>query len=164
MSNNISRRDFLIKSALGVLAGSAVLSSLDLVKLFANSKKGSFFYDENDLIIKLADEKNSGLSKVGGSVLIDDDNILIRTSETQFSAVSLICTHKGCTVELSGDKFVCPCHGSEYTISGKVTEGPAKKDLKTYETVYDPDKGTVTVKDFKSTVKDEQKSDSTKIK
>lgn len=153
MSNKITRRDFLIKSALGVIVGGTALTSLDIVKLFANSKPGSFYFDENDLIVKLADEKNSLLAKIGNCVLLDDDNVLIRTSETQFAAVNLICTHKGCTVELSGDKFICPCHGSEYNINGKVTGGPAKKDLKSYVTVYDPDKGTVTVKDFKS-VKD----------
>jgi Rieske Fe-S protein len=150
MSNKITRRDFLIKSALGVVVGGAALSSLDVVKLFASSKPGSFYFDEKDLVVKLSDEKNSLLAKVGGCVLLDDDNVLIRTSETQFSAVNLICTHKGCTVELSGDKFICPCHGSEYAINGNVTQGPAKKNLKSYETVYDPDKGTVTVKNFKS--------------
>ncbi|HWA07446.1 MAG TPA: Rieske 2Fe-2S domain-containing protein, partial [Ignavibacteria bacterium] len=47
---------------------------------------------------------------------------------------------------LEGDKFVCPCHGSEYTIDGKVTQGPAKDNLKTFETIFDSDKGTVTIK------------------
>jgi cytochrome b6-f complex iron-sulfur subunit len=78
--------------------------------------------------------------------MLDDDNILIRTSQTQYLAVNLICRHKGCTVELQGDKFVCPCHGSEYALDGKVTTGPAKTNLRTFEKIFDSDKNTVTIK------------------
>ncbi|RPI18653.1 MAG: ubiquinol-cytochrome c reductase iron-sulfur subunit [Ignavibacteriae bacterium] len=154
MSDKISRRAFLKTSALGVIVGGTALSSLNLTKLMASSKFGRFYMDGSDLVVKLSDTKNAALANINGSVLLDDDNILIRTSETQFTAVNLICTHKGCTVELSGGKFICPCHGSEYTISGQVTEGPAKKDLKVYETTYDADKGTVTVKGLKSSTQE----------
>jgi cytochrome b6-f complex iron-sulfur subunit len=146
MAGNISRRNFLKKSAFGVVAGAVVLSSIDLNKLAAASKNAAFKRSGNDVVIKLSDPKNSALAKVGGSVMLDDDNILIRMSQAQFLAVNLICRHKGCTVELQGDKFVCPCHGSEYTLEGKVTNGPSKANLKTYETTFDSDKGIVTVK------------------
>ena len=92
--------------------------------------------------------------------------MLIRTSQTQFSAVKTICTHKGCDVDISGDKFVCPCHGSEFLLDGKVTSGPAKTNLKTYETVYDSDKGTVTVKGLGGKKDDEdgiKTKDTTKV-
>lgn len=164
MSNKISRRNFLKTSALGVIVGGTALSSLNITKLYASSKFGRFYMDDSDLVVKLSDEKNAPLAAVNGSILLDDDNILIRSSETQFTAVNLICTHKGCTVEKSGEKFVCPCHGSEYSLGGIVSQGPAKKNLKVYETVYDSDKGTVTVKNFKSSVNDDEikKEDSPK--
>jgi cytochrome b6-f complex iron-sulfur subunit len=146
MSGKISRRDFMKKSAVGVVAGTVLLSTFDLGKLLAASKKGAFRRSGDDIIVKLSDAKNSGLATVGGSVMLDDDNMLIRTSQTQYLAVNLICKHKGCTVELQGDKFVCPCHGSEYTLDGKVTTGPAKTNLRTFETIFDSDKNTVTIK------------------
>ncbi len=146
MTAKISRREFIRNSALGVIAGSAVLSSFDLASLAAESQYGKVLKRGNDIVVNLKDAKNSALAKVGGSIFLDDDNMLIRTSQTQFVAVSLICKHKGCTVELTGNKFVCPCHGSEYDINGKVTEGPAKKNLDTYDVVYDPAAETVTVK------------------
>lgn len=146
MSNKISRREFIKKSALGIVVGGTVLSSVNIAKLAAETKSGKILRSGKDVVVNLNDAKNSALAKVGGSIFIDDDNILIRTSQTQFSAVNLICTHKGCTVEIEGNKFVCPCHGSEYTLEGKVTEGPAKKNLKTYKAVYDPTAETVTVK------------------
>lgn len=147
MSDKISRRNFIKTSAVGIVAGSAALSAIDIRKLFANSPKASVTKSGDDIIVKLADAKNSALATVGGSVMINDENILIRTSETQFIAVSLICTHKGCTVELTGDKFVCPCHGSEYSLAGKVTPGSkATKDLRTFETIFETDKNQVVIK------------------
>ncbi len=146
MASNISRRNFLKKSAVGVVGGIAILSSFDLGKLAAASKKAAYKKSGDDIVIKLSDPKNADLAKVGGSVMLDDDNMLIRISQSQFLGVNLICRHKGCTVDLQGDKFVCPCHGSEYTLEGKVTQGPSKGNLKTYETIFDSGAGTVTVK------------------
>jgi cytochrome b6-f complex iron-sulfur subunit len=49
-----------------------------------------------------------------------------------YSVHSLICTHLGCVVGVSGDKLRCPCHGSEFAPSGAVTKGPAKAPLPAY--------------------------------
>ncbi|HEY5982094.1 MAG TPA: Rieske (2Fe-2S) protein [Anaerolineales bacterium] len=46
-----------------------------------------------------------------------------------FTAMSLQCTHLGCTVEESADGFACPCHGSRYDSTGVVTRGPATRAL-----------------------------------
>ncbi|MBL8017318.1 MAG: ubiquinol-cytochrome c reductase iron-sulfur subunit [Ignavibacteria bacterium] len=145
MSDKISRRDFIKRSAVGVIAGGAILSSLDFTAL-ANSPaaRGVFKNAGDDTVVKLAD--NSALTKVGGSVKISDELMLIRKSESTFIAVRTICTHKGCDVELEGDKFVCPCHGSEFTVDGVVTQGPATKNLKIFETIFDSGNGTVTIK------------------
>jgi Rieske Fe-S protein len=145
MSGKITRRDFLVKSALGVVAGGAVLSSINL-EAFAKAPgaKGVAKKSGDDFVVKLSD--NATLDKVGGSIKVNDELMLIRKSEIEFLAVRTICSHKGCDVDLDGNKFICPCHGSEYTLEGKVTQGPAKQDLKTFETVFDSEKGTVTIK------------------
>ena len=159
---SITRRDFIIKSALGIIAGSAVLSAFDINKLAAKSTFGKAYNVGEDKVIKLSENKD--LANVGGNIRVTDDVMLIRTSQTQFSAVKTICTHKGCDIDLSGDKFVCPCHGSEFLLDGKVTSGPAKTNLKSYDTVYDSDKGTVTIKGLngKSNDGDSTKTDSSK--
>lgn len=56
------------------------------------------------------------------AVLIHDQN--------GFSALSLVCTHLGCTVEPKDNGFTCPCHGSRYDESGQVLRGPAQQALK----------------------------------
>jgi cytochrome b6-f complex iron-sulfur subunit len=46
-------------------------------------------------------------------------------------AIRPICTHLGCTVKWHEDqnKFICPCHGSQYDYQGRVTRGPAPRSL-----------------------------------
>ncbi len=51
-----------------------------------------------------------------------------------FTAMSLICSHLGCTVEKALEGFACPCHGSRYDAQGRVTRGPATQSLRTLGT------------------------------
>jgi cytochrome b6-f complex iron-sulfur subunit len=50
----------------------------------------------------------------------------------EFIAVSPICTHRGCTVDVQGVRLVCPCHGSTYDRAGTVLRGPAQRALTSY--------------------------------
>lgn len=50
-----------------------------------------------------------------------------------YSAISMVCTHKGCGVSKAGDRFVCPCHSSEFSLEGKVLASPATEDLLKYK-------------------------------
>ena len=47
-----------------------------------------------------------------------------------FLALSLVCTHLGCTVEHKDGEYECPCHGSKYDGKGFVTRGPSSTPLK----------------------------------
>jgi cytochrome b6-f complex iron-sulfur subunit len=49
-----------------------------------------------------------------------------------FAAVSSVCTHRGCTVDLGGPGLACPCHGSQYDREGRVMRGPANRALTSY--------------------------------
>ena len=46
-------------------------------------------------------------------------------------AINAVCTHLGCVVPWSkaNNKFMCPCHGSQYDENGKVVRGPAPLSL-----------------------------------
>lgn len=61
---------------------------------------------------------------------------LVRRGEKVY-ALSLVCTHLGCTVGVTPDGLVCPCHGSRFDREGKVLEGPADKPLERYRVEAD---------------------------
>jgi thiosulfate dehydrogenase [quinone] large subunit len=48
------------------------------------------------------------------------------------SAVLASCTHRGCQPEPVGERLVCPCHGSQFSLDGSVLEGPADRPLTRY--------------------------------
>lgn len=56
---------------------------------------------------------------------------LLRRGESVY-ALDLVCTHLGCTVNVTPTGLVCPCHGSSFDREGKVLEGPADRPLKRY--------------------------------
>lgn len=66
----------------------------------------------------------------------DVAGLLFRTKSSELGAVNAVCTHAGCIVNWSAENpakaFGCPCHGSVFTIDGKVVQGPATKPLAHY--------------------------------
>ncbi len=57
---------------------------------------------------------------------------IYKIKDDTYVASLLKCTHKACELNVGGGIYSCPCHGSEFSISGKVLEGPAEDDLKTF--------------------------------
>lgn len=63
------------------------------------------------------------------------DNVFATTPDGT-KAISLTCTHQGCTVGLADDgKFHCPCHGAVFDREGRVLKGPATKNLPRFQVV-----------------------------
>ena len=93
-------------------------------------------------IITLNIDSSSPLSTVGNAALLQysNGNLLVdRSDQNTFNALSAICTHQGCLITEydSGSKhFVCPCHGSAFSLSGQVVNGPAQRALPKYQTEF----------------------------
>jgi cytochrome b6-f complex iron-sulfur subunit len=56
---------------------------------------------------------------------------LVRLSDGGFMALSLRCTHLGCSINWEEDKkrFICPCHASAFEINGNVQNPHAPSAL-----------------------------------
>lgn len=61
--------------------------------------------------------------------------------------LNAVCTHLGCVVPWNNaeNKFMCPCHGSQYNAQGKKVRGPAPLSLALAHTNVDPDTEVVTL-------------------
>jgi isorenieratene synthase len=85
--------------------------------------KVPFWVNSNDLIT------DKSYHYYGGG-----DQVFAVSKDNNKKALSLTCTHQGCTVSKQEDgKFLCPCHGALYDENGKVLHGPAKRDLVKYK-------------------------------
>ena len=73
-----------------------------------------------------------------------DPYYIITTNENKIKdfALNAICTHLGCVVpwNKAENKFMCPCHGSQYNEDGNVIRGPAPKPLKLSKTQVNDNK------------------------
>ena len=66
----------------------------------------------------------------GGALVFRAERlVLMKDDGAGFYALSLICTHLGCTVTVTEVALSCPCHGSRFDRQGKVLSGPANRSL-----------------------------------
>jgi len=141
----INRREFL-----GAIS-SLVVGSIITVPLLSGCATTGF--------VSYATKANNGtvildvshfpeLKEIGNAIQINVENIseeiiLVRKSENDFTALSPICTHLGCSVKKENTFLRCPCHGSTYSLAGNVVRGPAEKPLTSYHTDFS--NGTITI-------------------
>ncbi|MGD0616009.1 MAG: Rieske (2Fe-2S) protein, partial [Verrucomicrobiota bacterium] len=60
---------------------------------------------------------------------LDRGFFIVRSGDKVF-ALSSSCTHRKCRLSAEPDhSFYCKCHGSTFDPSGKVTKGPARRNL-----------------------------------
>jgi len=133
----MERRKF-IKSCcittVGITIGGTVLQSCGFIHYASVSR------DANRLIIKKSEfwEQKKAKKIERPFVLVKPDDsefpiCIYKIIDGSYVASLLMCTHRGCQLNVGGGIYSCPCHGSEFSVSGKVLEGPAETDLKTFK-------------------------------
>lgn len=65
----------------------------------------------------------------GGALVFRQERIAVMREGSSIIALSLVCTHLGCTVSVTPEGMICPCHGSRFDRSGTVLAGPAERPL-----------------------------------
>ncbi|MEX0891079.1 MAG: Rieske (2Fe-2S) protein [Gemmatimonadota bacterium] len=86
--------------------------------------------------IRLDPAAHPSLSGAGGFLRLQPEGartpVYLVSTGYGYAALSPICTHLGCTVEVRGERLECPCHGSTYDRSGRVLRGPAERSLRSF--------------------------------
>jgi len=95
--------------------------------------------ENSDLMVAISDFESVSDDKIifKKYVIINNDVLkfpicVYRIEENKYNALWLECTHQGNEVQVFGDKLQCPAHGSEFSNSGLVTNGPADRNLRTF--------------------------------
>jgi len=81
---------------------------------------------------------------VGSVTRIDAGAFLVLHDEGGLFAMTAICTHQGCTVDVAQGSLPCPCHGSVFDLDGNVVTGPAVTPLDHVQLTIEAD-GSVVV-------------------
>ncbi|HKG91224.1 MAG TPA: Rieske (2Fe-2S) protein [Gemmatimonadaceae bacterium] len=133
----LDRREFVCLSAcaLAGVAVSALAGCASLVTRQVTPVDGK---------IELALAHYPELTEPGGSLKILPEGevaplYVLALDDGSYAALSPICTHLGCTVEIQGARLICPCHGSTYDRTGTVLQGPAQLPLTRLRTVLTAD-------------------------
>ena len=134
----MERDEFLSKLGIGVLAacmGCGLVScskGSDATPSDSNNNTNtppagtSFNVDLSNSLTNVGDSKISS-----GIILV---RIAAGNAASSFTAVQVACTHEGTAINYNNSQglFICPLHGSEFTKTGAVIQGPAAAALKQY--------------------------------
>ena len=125
-SGRPSRRDFLKIATSALLSVSGVLGAAGVFRFLDFQSEPS---PQSDFDVGPASDY-----PIDSRILAAQVPAMILHLKDGFKALSLVCTHLGCTVEQAPGGFACPCHGSRYGADGGVTRGPAGRPLRQLRT------------------------------
>jgi cytochrome b6-f complex iron-sulfur subunit len=153
---DMGRRQFMNLLTFGTITGTALGGLYPVIKFFippssGGSGGGVTAKDAlgNDIIVSdFVANRNAG-DRALTQGLKGDPTYLVVTEDKSIAnyGINAVCTHLGCVVPWNGNenKFICPCHGSQYNNEGKVVRGPAPQSLAlAHATVTEDDKVTLT--------------------
>ncbi len=146
----LSRRAFFISSS-SLLLGT--LTALPLVTSCSDSNPTAPKTNNTGTTfeINLDEPANQALKTAGSALKFNVPGqtlpvIVMRVSQTEVRALSSRCTHQGCEVGLpANNRISCPCHGSQYNLSGGVIQGPAPAPLSSFQAKLEANKIILTV-------------------
>lgn len=132
MTGPIDRRRF-------VELGAGAVAAAGVAQFSGCASLATVRVEPRDGVVHLAVRNYPQLDRAGGQLKVAPVGsirpiFVIARDNGEYLALSSVCTHLECTVELESRRIVCPCHGSTYDREGNVLLGPAERPLDRYET------------------------------
>ena len=128
-----NRRNFLKK---GSIATASILGMGVISPSCSPYAYGTFYMEKDRIRIPKAEFEKKAFVMIQPAGL-SAPVLINKVDENKYRALLMECTHKQCTVSMSGKTLVCPCHGSEFSLEGKVLKSPAEKDLLEFKVTED---------------------------
>jgi|JI9StandDraft_2_1071091.scaffolds.fasta_scaffold487303_2 nitrite reductase/ring-hydroxylating ferredoxin subunit len=134
----MERRSFLRLSGMGTCAAATGMLSLagcaSIPHVLATAGEGGWRVRKDAFAIEGKDSfRRSIIVEVQG---LEAPVIVYRNGDQDHIALLMRCTHKNAELNVSGDQLTCPAHGSAFSNSGAVLEGPASQPLKRFPVTY----------------------------
>lgn len=137
---SMGRRQFMNFLTFGAVTGTALGALYPVVQYFippSSGGSGSGVTAKDALGNDVKANQFLASHNVGDRTLVQglkgDPTYLVVTEDKTLAdyGINAVCTHLGCVVPWNAgeNKFMCPCHGSQYNAQGKVVRGPAPKSL-----------------------------------
>ncbi|MBL1210173.1 cytochrome b6-f complex iron-sulfur subunit [Geminocystis sp. GBBB08] len=137
---DMGRRQFMNLLTFGTITGVAAGALYPVISYFIPKSSGGVgggltAKDKlgNDIVASsfLASHQPGDRTLAQG--LKGDPTYIVVTEDKNIASygINAVCTHLGCVVpwNVAENKFICPCHGSQYNNEGKVVRGPAPLSL-----------------------------------
>ena len=152
---DMGRRQFMNFLTFCTSTGTALGALYPVIKYFippssGGSGGGAVAKDAlgNDVSVSEFLSSHSAGDRVLAQGLKGDPTYIVVDGDSQIAdyGINAVCTHLGCVVPWNGSKnrFICPCHGSQYDKTGKVVRGPAPLSLALAHSTVEDDKITFT--------------------
>jgi Rieske Fe-S protein len=132
----MERKAFLKTCGFACLSGSVLISALEGC---GSSKMVAGTIDSSNLVVpeSVFLEKNGSFLKY---VVVSHPQLkypvcLYRFTATQYTALLMRCTHQGAELQVFGDRLECPAHGSQFSDTGQVKNGPADTNLRSFPVI-----------------------------
>ncbi|MBW4650931.1 MAG: cytochrome b6-f complex iron-sulfur subunit [Kastovskya adunca ATA6-11-RM4] len=137
---DMGRRQFMNLLTFGTITGTALGALYPVVKYFVPPSTGGAgggvtakdALGNNIVVSDFLANHNAGDRTLAQGLKGDPTYIVVKEDESIANyGINAVCTHLGCVVPWnnSENKFMCPCHGSQYDSTGKVVRGPAPLSL-----------------------------------
>jgi cytochrome b6-f complex iron-sulfur subunit len=149
---DMGRRQFMNLLTFGTITGTALGALYPIVKYFIPPSSGGAGGGltakdalGNDIVVTEYLAQHPAGDRTLAQGLKGDPTYVVINEDQSIAeyGINAVCTHLGCVVPWNAgqNRFICPCHGSQYDNTGKVVRGPAPLSLAlAHATVSEDDK------------------------